>query len=54
MPNPPCKPIRLSLLVAFHERVAICLDAGDVSEAMAHRIATAECGLSLAELTPLP
>ena len=37
-------------IVAYEERLAMVLEAGDIAEAEAHRIATAECGASIAEL----
>lgn len=35
---------------AFQERVAICLEAGDIGEAEAHRIAQAEIGRRFVEM----
>jgi hypothetical protein len=38
------------LLMAYAERVAICIEADDLAEDDAHRTATGECGASLDEL----
>ncbi len=38
------------LIVAYEERMAMVLEGGDISEAEAHQIATAECGATIAEL----
>lgn len=40
-----------SPIAAYRERLAICLDAGDVPEAEAHRIATSEAGADLTVLS---
>lgn len=36
-------------IIAYEERLAMGLEGGDIGEAEAHRIATAECGTFLAE-----
>ncbi len=38
------------LIVGYEERLAMVLEGGDIAEEEAHRIATAECGASIAEL----
>jgi hypothetical protein len=38
------------LISDYHERVAICLEAGDCAEDAAHRIASEQCGATLVEL----
>ncbi|MEZ5854369.1 MAG: hypothetical protein R3D67_06305 [Hyphomicrobiaceae bacterium] len=38
------------LIVAYEERLAMVLEGRDIDEAGAHRIATAECGASIAQL----
>jgi hypothetical protein len=38
------------LISDYAERIAICLETGDVAEEDAHRIATEQCGVTLDEL----